>query len=81
MTIKELKEKLSLYPDDLSLEDIKATIVVEKEPTMNRIHSTYLANHRIAGNHPWGKLHHMERQTDLNEVAKAILTGLKFKVI
>lgn len=79
MTVKELIEGLSLYPEDMELKDIKTSLVVEKDPTMNRIHCAYLANHRIVGNHPWGKLYHLERQTNLNEVAKALLTGLKIK--
>ncbi|MDE5885982.1 MAG: hypothetical protein K2H46_00155 [Muribaculaceae bacterium] len=81
MTIQEYINELSKYPDNLELEDIKTSLVVEKDLGMNRIHSAYLANHRFVGNHPWGKLHHLERQTDLNEVAKAMLNGLKLRNI
>ncbi len=77
MMLKDFITKLSEYPDDLDLTEIKINLSVEKVSGQNRIQSAYLADHRIAGEHPWGRLSHMERQTNLHEVAQAILTGLK----
>lgn len=79
MTIKELKQELSKYPDDIELKDIKTQLVIEKDVCTNHIQSAYLANYRIAGKHPWGMSSHMERHTDLHNVAKAILNGLKLR--
>lgn len=77
MTIQEVINALSEYPPNFDLSEIKTTVGVDKEIGINRIRCVYLANKRIAGGHPWGPLTHMERQTDLNEVADSLLTGLK----
>lgn len=79
MTIDKLIQQLSKYPPNLDLSEIKTTVSVEKEIGMNRMRSVYIANQRIAGNHPWGRLQHMERQTDLGAIATSLLLGLKMK--
>lgn len=78
MSIQDLINQLSKYPPNLDLSEIKTTVAVEKELRANYIRSVYVADHRIAGNHPWGRLQHMERQTDLGAVAASLLQGLKF---
>lgn len=79
MTIDKLIQQLSKYPPNLDLSEIKTMVSVEKEIGMNRMRSVYIANQRIAGNHPWGRLQHMERQTDLGAIANSLLLGLKMK--
>ncbi len=77
MTIEELTNALSEYPKDLDLSQIKVSLGIERDPNMNRIQSAYIADYRIAGGKPWGTLRHMERQTNLKEVARSLLHGLK----
>jgi len=79
MTIKELHDLLSIYPDNTTLEDIIVDLSVESIPARRYIQSAYLADYRIAGGKPLANLHHMERQTNLAEVATALLHGLKYK--
>lgn len=81
MTIDKLIQQLSKYPPNLDLSEIKTMVSVEKEIGINRMRSVYIANQRIAGNHPWGRLQHMERQTDLGAIADSLLLGLKIKDI
>ena len=77
MTVEELLDALSEYPKNLELSDVKISVSVERELGQNRMRSVYLAHHRIAGEHPWGCVQHMERQTNLQEIAKSLLQGLK----
>ncbi len=77
MTIEELTNTLSKYPKDLDLSQIKVSLGIERDPNMNRIQSAYIADYRIAGGKPWGYLQHMERQTNLADISKSLLQGLK----
>ena len=77
MTIEKLITALSRYPKDLDLSEITTLLAVERNPNTNRIQSAYIADCRIAGCEPWGRLYHMERETDLAKVAASLLHGLK----
>lgn len=77
MTIEELINTLSQYPQDLDLTEIKVSLGIEIASNKNYIQSAYMADHRIVGGHPWGRLWHLERQTNLKEVATSLLHGLK----
>lgn len=80
MTIEDLINALSAYPKTLDLSEITTIISVEKEATVNRIKCVYIADRRIAGEHPWGCLKHMERQTNLKEIATSLLQGIKCNI-
>lgn len=77
MTVEDLINALSQFPKDLDLSEVKVMVGVEKEIGWNRIQCVYIADKRIAGGHPWGRLQHMERQTNLEAVATSLLQGLK----
>lgn len=81
MKLNELITELSQYPANAALEDIRVTLKIEKELGRNSIRSAYLADHRITGMKPICGSIHMERMTNLKEVASSLLTGLKLSNI
>ena len=53
MKLKEFIAALNEFPADIDLSDLKTTLSIEKTIGRNSIQCAYLANHRIAGGHPW----------------------------
>lgn len=79
MKIKELKEILDKYPDDLELNDITIPIDIAPHKKCNKVYTIYVGNYRVCGNKLIGNETIRTYETKLNDMAEIIKYNLPNK--
>lgn len=79
MTINELILELQKYPEDADLKDINIETVVLQHRPSEAIKAVYIADYRIVGGKPLGNEISHSYKCKLDDVANALLLGLKFR--
>ncbi len=78
MTLKELIEELQKFPPELDLKDCRASIALGRE--RSSIMYVYLCGYRIYGMRPIPNWHEVVRQTNLSDISRSLISGLRSSV-